>query len=183
MQSKPFFFLLPARVIAQSAPVAFPPDSVARSLTARFHFSLSAPKAHPKKEQSLQARKYRLMWYICVELRFETPESLFRVVMRFPEFSSATQTFVLSLALAIFCATYLVGLAAQFGGRRFGKAHHVLYFFVVVSAALAAVVAFHPALLLTLAALAYLPKTRPGSWRHPFVASVAALGYALKFLL
>jgi hypothetical protein len=100
-----------------------------------------------------------------------------------PEYWLATQNVIFFLAIALFGATYLVGLAAQFGARRFGRAHHVLYFFVVVSALGAAFVSFHPAFLLTLAALAYLPKTRPGSWRHPLVASLAGLGYALALLL
>jgi ABC-type uncharacterized transport system permease subunit len=70
-----------------------------------------------------------------------------------------------------------VGLMAQLGGHRFGSWHHVLYAVVCVSSGLAAALAFHPALVVTLVALAAFPKARPRTILHPSLAVVGLLGY------
>ena len=85
----------------------------------------------------------------------------------------------LAAAALLYGANLVVGLLAQTGRFRFGRAHHWLYFVVFSAAALAALRHFHPALLLTLAALALLPRSRPGGWRHPLLAVVGACGFLL----
>lgn len=86
---------------------------------------------------------------------------------------------MLYLAFGLYLANMGVGLAAQTRRFHFGWLHHALYFIVFAAALLATLTAFHPALLLTLAALAVLPKSRPGTWRHPVVALVGLGGYLL----
>jgi hypothetical protein len=75
-----------------------------------------------------------------------------------------------------------VGLMAQLGGRRFGSWHHVLYAVVCISSGLAALLAFHPALVVTLAALAAFPKARPRTVLHPTLAVIGLLGYLLTLV-
>ena len=70
-----------------------------------------------------------------------------------------------------------VGMAAQFLRWRFGVWHHVLYAIVVVTALATTWLAFHPALLVTLAALAAFPRARPGTLSHPALAVLGLLGY------
>lgn len=89
---------------------------------------------------------------------------------------------VLYLGLGLYALNLLVGLAAQLG-RRFGVWHHVLYAVVVAGAIAAAWWSFHPALLLTLAALAIMPKTRPGGPLHPGLALVGLAGYVVALAL
>ena len=76
-----------------------------------------------------------------------------------------------------------VGLCAQRLGASFGAAHHLLYALVFAAALAATAFAFHPALLLTLAALAAMPLTKPGRPAHPALAGVGALGYVAAYLL
>lgn len=82
----------------------------------------------------------------------------------------------LYLGLGLYALNLAIGLSAQLG-LRWGTWHHVLYALVFVGAIVAAVTSFHPALLLTLAALAVMPKTRPGSPWHPLVALLGLGGY------
>lgn len=82
----------------------------------------------------------------------------------------------LHLGLGLYALNLVVGLSAQFG-LRVGLWHHVLYALVFAGALAAAVWSFHPALLLTLAALAVMPKTRPGSPWHPLMALLGLGGY------
>lgn len=76
-----------------------------------------------------------------------------------------------------------VGVAARVLHANFGAFHHWLYAVVFATAGAAAVFAFHPALLLTLVALACMPMTKPDSAWHPSVAIVGALGYVAAYLL
>ncbi len=82
-------------------------------------------------------------------------------------------------AFGLYCVNMLVGVIAHLRLYHFGKAHHVLYFVVFVSAGLATAASFHPALLLTLAALALMPKSRPWTWKHPVCAGLGLIGYGL----
>jgi hypothetical protein len=75
-----------------------------------------------------------------------------------------------------------VGLSAALFRARFGIAHHVLYAVVFATAVAALVFAFHPALLLTLLALAAMPTTKPHTAWHPGVAIVGALGYLAAYV-
>lgn len=75
-----------------------------------------------------------------------------------------------------------MGLGAQLGGLRFGVWHHVLYGVVFASAVVATLVAFHPALLVTLVALAAFPWARPRTPWHPLLAVVGLAGYAMVLL-
>lgn len=83
---------------------------------------------------------------------------------------------MLYLGLGVYSLNLAVGLAAQ-AGLRFGVWHHVLYAVVFAGAIAAAITDFHPALLVTLGALAIMPKTRPGSAWHPLAACVGLGGY------
>jgi hypothetical protein len=82
-------------------------------------------------------------------------------------------------AFGLYCLNLIVGVVAQLRLYHFGKAHHVLYFFVFVGTGVTTILAFHPTLLLTLLALAFMPKSRPRTWKHPVCAGVGLLGYAL----
>ena len=70
-----------------------------------------------------------------------------------------------------------MGVAAQFTTARFGVFHHVLYAVVFVSAAAAAALEFHPALMITLIALAVFPRARPGTPWHPLLGVIGLVGY------
>ena len=78
--------------------------------------------------------------------------------------------------LSLYLLNLAVGTAAQLG-LRFGVWHHVLYALVFAGAIAAAIWAFHPALVVTLVALAVMPKTRPRSVSHPLVAVIGLAGY------
>ena len=97
--------------------------------------------------------------------------------------SPLSQPWALHLGAALYASNLGVGLAAQLFGARFGVFHHLLYAAVFIAAGLAALLAFHPALLVTLVALALMPKTKPGTPTHPGVAVVGALGYLSAYLL
>jgi len=102
--------------------------------------------------------------------------------------SVATGTFLgrvhwaFHLGLALYGMNLGVGLAARFGGARFGVWHHVLYALVAASALAAAVLSFHPALLLTLASLALIPLPPARSGWHPALAGMGLVGYVLAAL-
>jgi hypothetical protein len=89
----------------------------------------------------------------------------------------------LHLGAALYAGNLAVGLAAQVSRAQFGAAHHWLYAAVFLAAIAAAVFAFHPALLVTLAALALMPLTKPRGTLHPSAAAVGACGYLLAYLL
>ena len=88
---------------------------------------------------------------------------------------------------ALACGTYLmtmaVGLVAWVGHVGFGRLHHVLYFVTFAAAGAAAWREFHPGLLVTLAALAGLPFTRPRTRWHPGLAVIGLVGYVAVFAL
>ena len=86
------------------------------------------------------------------------------------------------LAMGLYLINLGVGAAAQFGHRHFGWFHHALYFTVFVAAIGATILAFHPALLLTLAMLGIMPKTKPGTWRHPAAAILGFSGYVIAIM-
>lgn len=92
-------------------------------------------------------------------------------------------TWTLHLGAALYAINLAVGVAAQLFHASFGAFHHWLYAVVFAAALAAAVFAFHPALLVTVAALAVMPKTKPGSKPHPIVAMIGASGYLLAYLL
>jgi hypothetical protein len=85
---------------------------------------------------------------------------------------------VLTLAgLSLYGLNLLVGLTAQLRLLRFGKAHHVLYAVVLAAALAALLVDRHPALVLTVAALAVFPAARPRTIWHPALALLGLVGY------
>jgi len=92
-------------------------------------------------------------------------------------------TWVFQLGLALYGLNLLVGLAARFAGARFGVWHHVLYALVFASAIAAAVLAFHPGLVLTLAALTAIPWLPARSRWHPALAVVGFTGYLVAAAL
>jgi hypothetical protein len=86
------------------------------------------------------------------------------------------------LALTLYVINLAVGAAAQLKHLHFGWLHHALYFAVFLSAIAATILRFHPALLLTLGVLAYMPKSKPGTWRHPAAALVGFSGYLIAIM-
>jgi hypothetical protein len=89
----------------------------------------------------------------------------------------------LHLGATLYAINLAVGIAAQLRHANFGVFHHWLYALVFAAAVAAAVFAFHPALLLTLLALAIMPLTKPHTVWHPSVAAAGALGYVATYLL
>lgn len=89
----------------------------------------------------------------------------------------------LHLGATLYAINLAVGIAARVLRANFGVFHHWLYAVVFATAGAATVFAFHPALLLTLLALAIMPLTKPHSAWHPSVATVGALGYVAAYLL
>jgi hypothetical protein len=83
----------------------------------------------------------------------------------------------------LYAINLAVGLAAQVLRANFGVFHHWLYALVFAAAVAAAGFAFHPALLVTLLALAAMPLTKPHTVWHPSIAVVGALGYVGAYLL
>lgn len=80
---------------------------------------------------------------------------------------------------AVYVLNMLVGLAAKLRGTRFGVWHHVLYAVVLAAALLALVLDFHPALLVTLTALAALPAVPARTVWHPVLATLGLCGWAI----
>jgi hypothetical protein len=101
--------------------------------------------------------------------------------------SISATAFIFWLAFGLYCVNLVVGAVAQVGWYHFGRAHHGLYFVVFVCAVFVAVMYRHPALLLTLGALAVMPKTRSkhllqkrwGVLIHPTLALIGLLGYSV----
>jgi hypothetical protein len=83
---------------------------------------------------------------------------------------------MLYVGLGLYALNLAAGLAA-FAGLRLGVLHHVLYAVVFVGAIGSVILAFHPALLLTVAALSAMPKLHPRTPWHPLVAVVGFGGY------
>ena len=92
-------------------------------------------------------------------------------------------SWTLHVGAALYAINLAVGVAAQLFHASFGAFHHWLYAIVFAAALAAAVFAFHPALLVTLAALAAMPLTKPGKAPHPAIAMLGACGYLLAYLL
>lgn len=88
---------------------------------------------------------------------------------------------MLHLGLGLYLLNVAIGVAAQLG-LRFGVWHHVLYAAVLASAVAAAVFAFHPALLVTVGALALFPRARPRTPWHLALATIGLAGYAVAAL-
>ena len=85
----------------------------------------------------------------------------------------------IAIGVSLYLLNFAIGVAAQFTKLRFGVWHHILYGLVFITAIAAALFAFHPGLLLTLAALAAFPKARPRTLIHPVLAVIGLLGYVL----
>ena len=83
----------------------------------------------------------------------------------------------LHVGFAVYLVNLAVGVAAQLFAARFGVLHHVLYAVVFVAAAAAAALEFHPALLITLIALAVFPRARPRTPWHPLLGVIGLVGY------
>jgi hypothetical protein len=79
--------------------------------------------------------------------------------------------------LCLYVLNMLVGTAAKLRGTRFGVWHHVLYAVVFAAALVATIVDFHPALLVTLAALAAMPTVSARTVWHPVLATVGLAGW------
>lgn len=79
---------------------------------------------------------------------------------------------IVGLAALVYCLTASVGITAWLQGRRFGRWHHILYFFSVVSNLAAVVVDGIGFVLAPLIILGLMPFTRGGSTVH------RSLGYA-----
>ncbi|PRQ02322.1 hypothetical protein ENSA5_24130 [Enhygromyxa salina] len=94
-----------------------------------------------------------------------------------------TLPWTLHLGAALYAINLAVGLSAQVLHASFGAFHHWLYAVVFAAAVAATVFAFHPALLLTFASLAAMPKTKPRTTKHSALAAVGALGYVGAYLL
>ena len=89
----------------------------------------------------------------------------------------ATFPWTLHVGAALYAINLGVGLSAQVLHTELGALHHWLYALVFAAALAACIFSFHPALLVTLVALALMPTTKPRTLRHPAIASVGALGY------
>lgn len=85
------------------------------------------------------------------------------------------------MAFGLYLINLGVGAAAQWAHLRLGWLHHALYFAVFSSAAVALVAWPHPLLCVTLAALCYMPLSRPGTWKHPTAALIGLSGYIASF--
>ena len=84
--------------------------------------------------------------------------------------------------LSLYVLNMLVGTAAKLRGTRFGIWHHVLYAVVFVAAVVATVLDFHPALLVTLAALAAMPTVPARTVWHPLLATLGLAGWAAAII-
>lgn len=82
-------------------------------------------------------------------------------------------------AFSLYLGNVTIGVLARFFGRRFGILHHVAYATVFAAATVALLTEYHPALWITLGALAAFPRARPRSAWHPTLAAIGALGYLL----
>ncbi len=85
------------------------------------------------------------------------------------------------IGFGLYGVNLIIGVLAQTRQMHFGVWHHVLYFIVFWAAALATLFTWNAFLLLTIAALAVMPKSKPGTWRHPLIALIGLCGYLLAF--
>lgn len=83
----------------------------------------------------------------------------------------------LLIAVGLYAANVCVGASAKVFGAKFGVWHHVLYAVVFGSAIVAAIFAFSPWLLVTVAALIAIPSVSARSNWHPVIAIVGLVGY------
>lgn len=86
---------------------------------------------------------------------------------------------MLIVGFLCYLANVALGVAARYFAVRVGGWHHALYAVVFATAIGAAIVDFHPPLLLTLAALTVFPKARPWTVGHPLLAGLGLVGYVL----
>ncbi len=86
---------------------------------------------------------------------------------------------MLYIALGLYILNLIVGFFVQVTRFKLGWFHHALYFVVFLSAIIAMLVTFQPMLLITLVALALMPKSKPGTWLHPTIALWGGVGYIL----
>jgi len=100
----------------------------------------------------------------------------------FPGYLAGRVPWVFQLGLCLYGVNLCVGLAARFGGARFGVWHHILYALVVTSTLAASVLDFRPGLLLTVIALAAIPRPPARSPWHPALALLGLAGYLLALL-
>ena len=84
---------------------------------------------------------------------------------------------------SLYVLNMLVGTAAKLRGTRFGVWHHVLYAVVFGAALLATLIDFHPALVVTIIALAAMPKVPARTVWHPVLATLGLAGWALALLM
>lgn len=87
----------------------------------------------------------------------------------------------LHVGASLYAINLAVGLAAQLLHANFGVFHHWLYAVVFASAIAATLFAFEWGLLLTIAALAAMPLTKPGTPWHPAVAIAGVIGYLAAY--
>lgn len=90
---------------------------------------------------------------------------------------------MLSVGFVLYATNCIVGIVAHLFRIGFGVLHHVLYAVVFGSAILAAIDTRHPALVLTLASLAALPRARPRTIWHPLLAAIGFVGYILAVMV
>jgi hypothetical protein len=81
-----------------------------------------------------------------------------------------------AIAMLLYGGTMGVGLLARTRGARFGAWHHLLYALVFAAVLAAAATHYHPALWLTLAALAALPLAPARTAWHPLLATTGFAG-------
>ena len=109
-------------------------------------------------------------------------EAPLRAFGGFPGYLAGRVPWVFQLGLCLYALNLCVGLAARFGGTRFGVWHHVLYALVAASTLAATVLDFRPGLLLTVLALAVIPRLSARSNGHPALALLGLAGYLLALL-
>lgn len=81
------------------------------------------------------------------------------------------------IAVGLYALNLCVGVSAKAFGAKFGVWHHVLYALVFAAAVVAAIFAFDPWLLMTIAALVAIPSVSARSNWHPVIALVGGVGY------
>jgi hypothetical protein len=84
--------------------------------------------------------------------------------------------------LSLYVLNMLVGVAAKLRRTRFGVWHHVLYAVVFAAALAATAIDFHPALLVTLTALAAMPTVPARTVWHPALATLGLAGWAATLM-
>ena len=83
----------------------------------------------------------------------------------------------LTCGLLVYTANVGVGVLAWLYGRKFGRAHHVIYGFNCVTAGLSTFLYPGVGMIVVLACLAAMPKTRPAGPWHRGIATVGQIAY------